>query len=176
MEGSGMNRTTQHALRALLLGVVATLTMSSAALAQEYPPAVPPHAGNLHASVSSDGVVEVSGEECGAEEAVAITFGGTEIATATTDAAGTFATSFDVPEGTAAGSHTVVAHNDVCELTTTVTVSAAGEGDGEENEGALPFTGSNSGTFLMAIMALVIGAGMVALARNRRGLAKALRA
>ena len=174
-----MNRTTRYAMRALLLGVVATLTMSSAAMAQEYPPAEPPHAGNLHASISSDGVVEVSGEECGAEEAVAITFGGADIATATTDAAGSFATEFDVPEGTAAGSYTVVAHNDVCELTTTVTVSDAGagadEGDGE-HEGALPFTGSNSGTFLMAIMALVIGAGMVAFARNRRGLAKALKA
>ena len=31
-----MNRTTRYALRALLLGVVATLTMGSAALAQEY--------------------------------------------------------------------------------------------------------------------------------------------
>ncbi len=111
------------------------------------------------------------------EEAVAITFGGAEITTATTDAAGSFATEFDIPEGTAAGSYTVVAHNDVCELTTTVTVSDAGAGEGDgEHEGALPFTGSNSGTFLMAIMALVVGAGMVALARNRRGLAKALKA
>jgi hypothetical protein len=175
-----MNRTAQLALRALLLGVVATLTLHSAAMAQEYPPAEPPRAGSLHASISSDGVVEVSGEECGAEEAVAIEFGGAEIAAATTDAAGTFATSFGVPEGTAAGSYTVFAHNDVCELTTTVTVSAAGADDGEDNgeehEGALPFTGSSSGTFLMAIMTLVIGAGLVALARNRRGLAKALRA
>jgi hypothetical protein len=168
-----MNRTTQYTLRVLLLGVVATLTIGSAAMAQEYPPAEPPHAGNLHASISSDGVVEVSGEECGAEEAVAITFGGAEITTATTDAAGSFSTEFDVPEGTEAGSYTVVAHNDVCELTTTVTVSDAAAGDGE---GALPFTGSNSGKFLMAIMALVIGAGMVAFARNRRGLAKALKA
>lgn len=170
-----MNRTTRYALRTLLLGVVATLTMSSAALAQEYPPAEPPRAGNLHASVSSDGVVEVSGEECGAEASVAIEFGGAEITTATTDAAGSFATEFDVPEGTAAGSYTVVAHNDVCELTTTVTVSAAGEGDGE-NEGSLPFTGSNSGKLLLAIMALVMGAGLVVLARNRRGLANALKA
>lgn len=171
-----MNRTARHARRALLLGMVATLTLHGAAFAQEYPPAEPPRSGNLLASVSSDGVVEVNGEECGAEEVVAITFGGAEVATATTDADGGFATSFELPEGTADGSYTVVAHNDVCELTTTVTVSAAEADESDDEQGALPFTGSNSGTFLMAIMALVIGAGMIALARNRRGLAKALRA
>ena len=165
-----MNRTAQHAIRMMLLGALVASALGSAAYGQEYPPAEPPHTGNLHATVSTNGVIDVSGENCGASEAVTITFDDNDVASATTDADGAFSTSFDVPDGTEAGSHRVVASNDICELTTTVTVSAADSG------GSLPFTGSSSSMgFLMAIMALVVGAGLVVLARNRRGLAKALR-
>ena len=47
---------------------------------------------------SSDGVVEISGENCGASEPVSVTFDDNEVASVTTDTDGTFATSFDVPD------------------------------------------------------------------------------
>ena len=60
-----MNRTAQYGIRAVLLSALAVATFSSAAFGQEYPPADPPQTGNLQATVSSNGVVDVSGEHCG---------------------------------------------------------------------------------------------------------------
>jgi LPXTG-motif cell wall-anchored protein len=67
-----------------------------------------------------------------------------------------------VPDGAAAGSHEVVASNDFCELTATITVSDSGA--------ALPRTGSQNTAqmVIIALAAVVFGTSLAMVARRRR--------
>jgi LPXTG-motif cell wall-anchored protein len=97
------------------------------------------------------GTIAVSGTACGPNQTVNITFNGTQVATATTDANGNFSASFNVPAGTAPGKYAVTASNSICVLSAEVTVDPAAAAK-------LAFTGSSS-----SIPSLWVGAGLVAL-------------
>jgi LPXTG-motif cell wall-anchored protein len=158
-----MKTTAHHALRALLLGTVAVFALGGAAHAADYPPSPEPVEGSLTAHVGDDGMITVAGDDCGANESVDITFDNESVATATADSDGSFEASFRVPDGATAGSHTVMASNDNCELTTTVTVN-------DDGEATLPRTGSSNtySTVIMALFAVGVGTTLVTAARRRR--------
>jgi LPXTG-motif cell wall-anchored protein len=158
-----MKSKAHHAFRALLLSTIGVLALGGVAQAADYPPSPEPIEGSLTARVGDDGMITVAGDDCGANEAVDITFDAESVATATADDAGSFEASFRVPEDATAGSHAIVASNDNCELTTTVTVS-------DDGEATLPRTGSTNtfGTVVMALFAVGVGTTLVTVTRRRR--------
>jgi LPXTG-motif cell wall-anchored protein len=165
----GRIMTLKNAMRALVLSAIAVLALQGVAAADDYPPTTGPTHGALSASVSNDGTVSVSGAGCGSTQDVEVTFDGASVATVTPDSAGTFSTSFDIPDGATAGGHDVEAQNDTCDLTTTVTVSDADAGGGGGSGGSLPFTGSSTSTMLLlAAAAMTIGSVIVLATRKRR--------
>jgi hypothetical protein len=156
-------------LATIVLGVCLALVGAAPAFAQVYPPT--PHNGELDlpngSSVTAGGVVDVAGENCGDAQSVSVMFDGEAMATATTDAAGTFTASIGVPPSTQAGTHTVTATNDYCELVANVTVTAAAENT--EGGSELPTTGSGAGDALVvALLAVGIGVALVATTRRRQ--------
>jgi len=111
----------------------------------------PPGTITVPGNVVVGGSIAVSGTACGPNQTVNITFNGTQVATATTDANGNFSTSFNVPAGTTPGKYAVTASNSICVLSAEVTVDPAAAAK-------LAFTGSSS-----SIPSLWVGAGLVAL-------------
>jgi LPXTG-motif cell wall-anchored protein len=146
------------------VAMLATMLVGTAAFAQaeEYPPPTTvPGSLNVPPTVVVGGEVAVSGSSCGANMAVDILFNGVKVGTGTTDANGNFATSFKVPAGTAPGTYSVVAQNQICVLGASVTVTPAAA--------ALAFTGSSSTvpTLWVGVGLLALGAGLVFVARRR---------
>jgi LPXTG-motif cell wall-anchored protein len=127
---------------------------------EEYPPE--PTVGSLVVTGPTGGVVNVSGQGCGMSETVAVTFNGAQVASLTTDPNGAFSGSFTVPAGTNPGTYPVVATNEICVLSNTVTIPAPAVR-------ALAFTGS-SGTISLAWVGaavVALGALLVFVARRR---------
>jgi hypothetical protein len=160
-----MGRYSRKFLLVLSLAALgALLVPAAAAVAQEEYPPVPPTPGTLVVppTVQVGGEVAVSGNSCGANQAVTISFNGVPVATATTDAAGHFAVSFAVPSGTQPGSYTVTASNSACVLSAVVQVDPASATN-------LAFTGS-SGTIptLWVAAGLVFLGGILVMVARRR--------
>jgi LPXTG-motif cell wall-anchored protein len=151
-----MRRFTGRILAVLSIAILASAFAFSAvagAQAEEYPPPTTTDPGTLivPGTVVVGGAVAISGTSCGANQQVTISFNGTPVATATTDATGKFSASFEVPAGTKPGVYTITASNGVCNLAATIQVDPA-------TATRLAFTGSSS-----SIPTLWVGAGLVAL-------------
>ena len=180
-----MGRYTGRVLAMIGVAVLASAFISTAlAGAQSYPPVtttapptttVPPTTTapptttttvpgslNVPGNVVVGASVAVSGTACGPNQSVAISFNGTQVATATTDANGAFSASFNVPEGTTPGTYTVTASNTICVLSASVTVDPA-------VAAKLAFTGSSSSipTLWVGAGLVALGAGLVFVARRR---------
>jgi len=149
----------------LMVGTGALLLVAAVpAAAQEYPPTT----RSLNVSsgtVAPGGSVTVSGTGCASAAAVALAVDGAAAGTATADAGGAFSAPVTVPSG-ASGSVEITATCDeadggVLTLTATVSIQSAG--------GGLPFTGASSTfpTTLAALGVLVLGTGLVLVARRR---------
>ena len=149
----------------LMVGTGALLLLAAApAAAQEYPPT----GGNLEVSsgtVAPGGKVVVSGRGCASTAAVAFAIDAAGAGDTTADAAGAFSGEVTVPSN-AAGSIEITATCDeadggVLSLTATVSIQSAGSG--------LPFTGASNTfpTTLAALGVLVLGTGLVLVARRR---------
>jgi LPXTG-motif cell wall-anchored protein len=161
-----MGKYTRRIVAVLGIAVLGSMFASSAiagAQEEEYPPPssvpgtliVPPN-------VVVGGTVAVSGDSCGANQSVTISFNGVAVATATTDATGHFTASFPVPAGTTPGLYTVTASNDVCVLSGAIQVDPA-------TATKLAFTGSSSSipTLWVGVGLVGLGAGLVFVARRR---------
>ena len=161
-----MGRYTGRILATLAIATLAsTFAFSAVAVAQtdEYPPPTTvPGTITVPGNVVVGGTVAVSGTSCGANQQVTITFNGTVVATAMTDATGHFATQFEVPANTTPGVYTVTASNSVCNLSGTVQVDPA-------TAARLAFTGSSSSipTAWVGVGLVLLGAGLVFVARRR---------
>jgi LPXTG-motif cell wall-anchored protein len=155
-EDPGMGRYTGRILAIVGIAALASMfafTAVAGAQAEEYPPPTTvPGSLNVPPTVTVGGTVAVSGDSCGPNQSVTISFNGTPIATAMTDATGHFSTQFDVPAGTTPGVYTVTATNGTCNLSATTTVEAAVAARN------LAFTGSSG-----SIPTAWVGAGLVAL-------------
>jgi LPXTG-motif cell wall-anchored protein len=161
-----MRRFSGRILAVLSIAVLASAFAFSAvasAQAEEYPPPTTvPGSLDVPGTVVVGGAVAVSGTSCGANQEVTITFNGTPVATATTDADGKFTASFDVPSGTTPGVYTVTASNAVCNLAASIQVDPA-------SATRLAFTGSSSSipTLWVGAGLVALGAGLVFVARRR---------
>ena len=145
-----------------LLATVFVGQAVAGAQTEEYPPpSTVPGQLDVPPTVVVGGEIAVSGTSCGSSQTVTILFNGVQVATATTDANGNFATSFKVPAGTTPGTYTVVAENEICVLGASVSVQPAA---------ALAFTGSSSTvpTIWVGAGLVALGAGLVFVARRRR--------
>jgi LPXTG-motif cell wall-anchored protein len=162
-----MGRYTGRILAVLGIAALAStfaFTAIAGAQTDEYPPPTTvPGTITVPGNVVVGGEVAVSGTSCGPNQSVTITFNGTVVATATTDANGKFATSFQVPAGTTPGVYTVTASNSVCNLSGTIEVDPAVAAR------ALAFTGSSSSipTLWVGVGLVALGAGLVFVARRR---------
>jgi LPXTG-motif cell wall-anchored protein len=160
-----MGRYTRRILAVLGIALLASMFASQAiASAQEDYPPPPPVPGTLIVppTVLVGGEIAVSGNSCGANQSVTISFNGVPVATATTDPSGHFAVSFPVPAGTTPGVYTVTASNSACVLSGVIQVEAA-------TAVKLAFTGSSSSipTLWVGVGLVGLGAGLVFVARRR---------
>lgn len=156
-----MRRRTAQALVAGLLALLAFGALAGVASAgeEQYPPVVT--TGPLTVTDPGNGTIQFSGRSCGANMTVTITFNGVQVATATTDAQGNFSGSFTIPANTAPGTYSVVASNNICVLSNTVTVPVKAQ--------ALALTGRSS-TIPMAwvgVGVIALGAALLFIARRR---------
>jgi LPXTG-motif cell wall-anchored protein len=158
-----------YARRILVVSSIALLASAFAfsaiagAQTDEYPPpTTTPGELVVPGTVVVGGSLAISGTSCGPNQSVTITFNGVAVATATTDAEGRFATSFQIPAGTTPGVYTVTASNGVCNLAATVRVDPA-------TASRLAFTGSSSSipTLWVGAGLVALGAGLVFVARRR---------
>jgi LPXTG-motif cell wall-anchored protein len=140
-----------------MVGIAALASMFAfsavaSAQAEDYPPVTTvPGTLTVPGTVVVGGEVAVSGDSCGPNQTVTISFNGTVVATATTDATGHFTASFEVPAGTTPGVYTVTATNSTCVLSASIQVDPASATN-------LAFTGSSG-----SIPTAWVGAGLVAL-------------
>jgi LPXTG-motif cell wall-anchored protein len=162
-----MGRYTGRILAVVGIAALASMFAFSAvagAQTEEYPPPTTvPGTLTVPPTVVVGGTVAVSGSSCGPNQSVTITFNGTVVATATTDADGHFATQFEVPTGTTPGVYTVTASNSVCNLAASITVDPAVAARN------LAFTGSSDSipTAWVGAGLVVLGAALVFVARRR---------
>ena len=160
-----MGRFTGRILAVVGVAVLAS-TFAFAAVAgaqEEYPPpSTDPGDLIVPGTVVVGGNVAISGTSCGPNQAVTISFNGTPVATATTDATGKFTASFAVPTGTTPGVYTITASNAVCNLSASIQVDPA-------SATRLAFTGSSSSipTLWVGAGLVALGAGLVFVARRR---------
>jgi LPXTG-motif cell wall-anchored protein len=149
----------------VVLSMAWVLAAGGVAVAQQqYPPtSVPSGTLVVNPTVEAGSALSISGDACGANLPVTITFNGTTVATATTDAGGHFQAVYTVPAGTPPGSYTVTATTTACVLsaqTQVLGVTAA----------RLAFTGSSDSLPLLWIgggLAL-LGVVFTVVARRRR--------
>lgn len=147
-------------------GLVALLTLASAASAQQYPPASGTLAANKSQARPGESIT-ISGTECPANSTVTVTFDNTQVGTVQSGADGSFTTSVAVPSGASPGAHTISA---TCVLGngTTRRQSVAVEVLGAAQAGALPRTGNDLTTPLALGAATLIGLGGIAVIAARR--------
>jgi hypothetical protein len=153
--------------RLLILTGVAMLVVlagaSAVATAQEYPPVEPTqHSLTTPGTVVVGAEIAISGDECGANQPVAISVNGAPVTTVTSDANGHFTAT--LPAINSPGVYTVTASNGFCSLSGTVQVDPA-----SATGASLAFTGSSGvgPTAWIAAGLIALGAVLIVVARRR---------
>ena len=162
---------------ALVGAVVAILILSTAAGAQQYPPATQ-SASVDKSSVASGGTVTVSGACPSANATVAfkLTPGDANLGSTTSDAAGSYSKTVTIPSGTAAGSYQIVVTctsvlGEVFTRNVAVSVAAAGTSTGTAGTATARTGGALTIPLTIAAILLIAAGSLAVVGARRRRLA-----